>query len=113
MKIPIIFIYFFIFYFLCILYLWTRKIHINFRKGIVCKLGKDWNQRVQRGIQLPSKEGHLKQIAGMLMETDLTKVHSVYTGAHYNPCTALNLCNSSNNKYYGNIVIKIANELSL
>ena len=35
--------------------------HINFRKGIICKLGKDWNQRIQKGIQLPSKEGHLKQ----------------------------------------------------
>ena len=81
--------------------------HINFRKGIVYKLGKDWNQSVQRGIQRLSKEGHLKQIRQNVNE-DLTRVHSVYTGVHYNPWTALHLCNSSNNKHYGNILIKIA-----
>ena len=87
--------------------MWTRKIHTNFRKVIMCKLGKDWNQRVQRGIQLPLKEGHLKQIC-QNVNGDLTELDSVYTGVHYNLCTALNLCNSSNNKHYENMVIKIA-----
>ena len=30
----------------------TRKIHTDFRKAVICKLEKDWNQGMQRGIQL-------------------------------------------------------------
>lgn len=28
----------------------------------MCRLGKDWNRGVQRGIQMALKEGHMKQI---------------------------------------------------
>lgn len=35
---------------------------MNFSKMILCSLVKDWNQGVQKEIQLSLKEGHLKQI---------------------------------------------------
>lgn len=49
-----------------------RKIHTSFSKMIIYRLRKDWNQGVQKEIQLPLKKGHLKQIWQNVR--DLTKL---------------------------------------
>lgn len=72
---------------------------------IIYRLGKDWNQGVQKEIQLPLRKGHLKQIWQNVRDlTKLRRAAQFVLSLYCSSCSR-----SSNNNPSENSMIKIAN----